>query len=79
MKPILYVHIAAGILGLIAGYIALFVGKGSRLHRKAGQIFVGAMSVVSVLGFSEAVSRNVAPAVNVTAALLTTYLMVTPW
>ena len=77
MKPILYIHIAAGILGLISGYIALFVGKGSRLHRKAGLIFVGAMSVVSVLGFYEAVSRNVAPAVNVTAALLTTYLIVT--
>jgi len=47
MKPI---HIAAGILALIAGAIALYAIKGSWLHRKSGMVFVGAMMVMSSMG-----------------------------
>ena len=39
----LAIHIIAGSLGLIAGYIALYSAKGAPLHRKAGMVFVYAM------------------------------------
>ena len=77
MKPIYLVHIVAGVLGLIFGYAALFAGKGGRLHRRSGTGFVYAMLTVTVFGLVMAVSQGVAPAINVPAALLTAYLIIT--
>ena len=71
------VHIVAGSLSLLFGYIALYAVKGTRLHRKAGMGFVFAMLTMGVAGLTIAVVRGVAPAVNVPAALLTSYLVVT--
>jgi hypothetical protein len=71
------VHIGAGSLALIAGYIALFATKGAWLHRKSGMVFVYAMLTMCTAGFSLAVGLNSGPAVNVPAALLTAYLVVT--
>jgi len=73
----LLIHITAGAVGLISGYLALFVAKGGRLHRKAGMVFVCAMLTMSVAGFTMTISRDIAPAVNVPAALLTAYLVIT--
>lgn len=47
MKPI---HIIAGLLALIAGAVALYALKGSKLHRKSGLVFVGAIMVMSSSG-----------------------------
>jgi uncharacterized membrane protein len=47
---ILPVHIAAGSLALVLGYVALFAAKGSILHRRSGLGFVGAMIVMSLTG-----------------------------
>jgi hypothetical protein len=47
---LLPIHIIAGLVGLIAGAIALSVRKGAKLHRKSGMIFVYAMLVVSITG-----------------------------
>ena len=47
MKPI---HITAGLLALLAGAVALYVVKGSKLHRKSGMIFVVAMMVMASTG-----------------------------
>ena len=47
---LLPIHIIAGLLGLVAGAIALSVRKGAKLHRKSGMIFVYAMLVVAVTG-----------------------------
>jgi uncharacterized membrane protein len=77
MKPIYLVHIIAGSLGLIFGYAALFAAKGGRLHRRSGKGFVYTMLTVAVFGLVIAVSRGVAPAINVPAALLTAYLVIT--
>ena len=41
--PFLFVHILAGIVGVITGYTALFAGKGSQLHRSSGMGFLYAM------------------------------------
>ena len=77
MRMIYVVHIVAGALGLLAGYVALYSAKGAVLHRKSGIVFVYAMLTVCVAGTAIAALRNVAPALNIPAALLTSYLVIT--
>ncbi len=43
---LLPVHIAAGCVGIVTGYTALFAGKGTRLHRRSGMGFLYAMLVM---------------------------------
>lgn len=44
---LLPIHIAGGSVAIIAGYVALFVGKGSNVHRKVGLAFVVGMIVLA--------------------------------
>jgi uncharacterized membrane protein len=44
------IHVIAGLLALAAGAVALFVVKGSRLHRKSGLVFVIAMLTMASTG-----------------------------
>ena len=71
------VHILAGSLSLIFGYVALYSAKGAALHRKSGMLFVYAMLTMAVFGTLIATVRGVAPAINVPAGLLTAYLVIT--
>src|SRR5256885_517553 len=74
----LYVlHIAAGTVSLVSGFIALFGGKGTPLHRRAGLFFFVAMLVMCVAGGTIAATKNVAPRLNISAAVLTAYLVIT--
>ncbi len=77
MDMTLAVHILAGGLGLISGYIALYSAKGATLHRKSGILFVYAMLAMSLLGMTIAIGRNVAPAINIPAGLIASYLVIT--
>jgi uncharacterized membrane protein len=77
MRIAYVVHILVGILVVLAGYVALYATKGATLHRKAGMVFVFAMLTTAVLGMVISVVRDVAPAINVPAALLTSYLAIT--
>ena len=77
MQTTLYFHVLAGALALVFGYVALFASKGSRLHRRSGRLFVYAMLTMALGGLVVAAGRGVAPAINVPAALLTAYLVVT--
>src|SRR6185503_12507926 len=69
---LLPIHIAAGGLAVILGFVALFVKKGGTVHRKSGLWFVYAMLVMgttaSILEFLKS-----AAATNVVAALLSMY------
>jgi uncharacterized membrane protein len=71
------VHILAGTLALVFGYVALYAAKGERLHRKSGRLFVYAMLTMCVAGTTIAAVRGVAPAVNIPAGVLTAYLVIT--
>jgi uncharacterized membrane protein len=71
------VHIAAGSLSLVVGYIALYSAKGGTLHRRAGMLFVYAMLAMCAFGATIAATRDVAAALNVPVAILTSYLVVT--
>jgi hypothetical protein len=77
MRLLYLVHIAAGTVGLIAGYGAIASAKGAALHRKTGMVFVYAMLTMATLGSVIAATRNVAPALNIPAALVTAYLVIT--
>lgn len=76
--PALYlVHILAGALGLLSGYLALSASKGGSFHRRAGMVFVCTMLTMGAGGFLIAALRDVAPAVNLPAAVLMGYLVFT--
>ncbi len=47
IKPLLFLHIAAGSVALASMLIPIVAIKGGRLHRRAGWVFVGAMAIVS--------------------------------
>jgi uncharacterized membrane protein len=56
------VHILAGSLVVLAGYVALYAAKGATLHRKSGILFVYAMLATSLFGMVIAAARDVSPA-----------------
>ncbi len=70
-------HITAGVLALVFGAVALYAAKGSPMHRRSGAVFVYAMLATCFGGLVMAIGRGVAPALNVPAALLTAYLVMT--
>ena len=72
---VLYLHIGAGTLGLLAGAAALGFRKGSRLHRLAGNIFVVAMLVMSGIGAAVAPFLPTPERASVIAGGLTFYLV----
>lgn len=79
MTIVLPLHIAAGMLALVGGYLALAVAKGAAAHRRSGLLFVGAMTVMSLSGaLMEAVTTSVT-SVNVVAGLVTFYFVATAW
>src|SRR5688572_20667915 len=77
MRTMLLIHIGAGGLGLLSGYVALSATKGAALHRKTGLFFVCVMLTMAVTGMMISALRGVAPAINIPTALLTSYLVIT--
>ncbi len=77
MGVALLTHIGAGGLALAAGYIALYAPKGRTLHRKSGMLFVYTMLVMAFFGALVTVLRDAVPALNLAAAVLTAYLVIT--
>lgn len=77
MKMVYAVHILAGSLGLLTGYVALYSAKGAVLHRRSGMLFVYAMLTMCVFGTLIASVRDVAQAINIPAGVLTAYLVIT--
>src|SRR5688500_10789588 len=78
LRALLVVHILAGAVSLIAGYVALATAKGATVHRRSGIVFVAAMLVMCALGGVLA-ARGGGPWgwVSFRAATLTAYLVVT--
>ena len=77
MRMTYLVHIVAGCVVVLSGYIALYATKGARLHRRSGMLFIYAMLTTAVGGMAIAAVRDVAPAINIPAGLLTSYLVIT--
>ena len=62
-------------MGLVAGTVAMFVRKGRRWHRVAGQVFVGGMFCLASSGAVIAYMRSEPP--NIIAGLLTMHMVTT--
>ena len=75
MQAPLLIHIAAGGVGIVTGYVALFAAKGAGLHRRSGMLFVFAMVTMATSGAVIGAFRGQLG--NVIAGLLTAYMVIT--
>src|SRR5215208_279563 len=71
---LLPIHIAAGMLAIVLGAVALSVKKGGTIHRRAGMLFVYAMLVMGVTASILEFFRSSVPT-NMIAAILTLYFV----
>jgi uncharacterized membrane protein len=75
---LLPIHVAAGGLAIVLGAVALLSRKGGTIHRRSGQLFVGAMLVMgttaSILGLRQGLTDG-----NVMAGFMTAYFVGTAW
>ncbi len=76
-SPILLLHVASGTLGMLSGFVAVFLRKGSRQHGLAGNVFVISMMSLSASGVYLALMKH-QPG-NVLGGTLTLYLVATAW
>jgi uncharacterized membrane protein len=76
-SPVLPVHVAGGMAGIVAGAAALVFRKGGARHAFAGRIFVVAMMVMAVGAVYLAIIKNQPN--NVGGGFLTFYLLGTAW
>jgi hypothetical protein len=76
-SPLLPVHIAGGITGILFGAAALIYRKGSARHALAGKVFVAAMLTMASAAVYLAVLKN-QPG-NMGGGIFTFYLILTAW
>ncbi len=76
-SPLLFLHIIAGTLGMLSGFVAVFLLKGSRRHGLAGNVFVVAMLSLGASGAYLAVMKS-QPG-NILGGIFTFYLVATAW
>ncbi len=78
MHPLVFIHICAATVSMLAGFMAIAFRKGSGLHHAAGTVFFGSMLVMSSsAAYLGAFHKPIM--INVIAALLTFYLVCTAW
>ena len=80
--PLIYVHITAGIIAIIAGSVAVTAKKGERLHRVVGTVFVFAMVVLAAMATYLATSLLGAlrgQMANVAGGIFALYFVSTAW
>lgn len=77
MTLIMILHIVMGTIAVLAGAAALFVRKGSRLHRRIGNIFFITMTIMAAAGIYLALVLPMA--ISVLVGVFTIYLVVTSW
>jgi hypothetical protein len=76
-SAILAVHICAGTFGLLSGFAAAFLRKGSPRHILAGKVFVASMLTMAVGAMYLGIVKNQPP--NFFAGIMTFYLVGTGW
>jgi hypothetical protein len=76
-SPILALHITAGVIGILAGFVAAPFRKGSRWHGMAGNVFVVSMMTMGACASYLAVMKH--QMANVFGGLLTIYMVTTAW
>ena len=77
VSPLLAFHIAGGAIGVVSGFAAVSVKKGSRWHARIGNVFFVSILCMSGAGVILAIAKS-QPS-NVFGGLLTFYLVATAW
>jgi uncharacterized membrane protein len=77
VSPILAFHICSGVLGLLAGAVAICARKGSHLHKRSGNVFVLSMLGLAGSGICLALAKSETG--NMLGGALTFYLVATAW
>jgi hypothetical protein len=75
--PVLVLHIIAGTLGMLSGFAAMALRKGSRRHSIVGDVFVVSMLALALSGTYLAVLKS-QPG-NILGGTFTFYLVLTAW
>lgn len=70
-------HIGAGCIAILSGWVAVSASKGGPLHRKAGTVFAVAMLVMAVMATGLAIWIHQVE--NIAAGLLAFYFVATAW
>jgi uncharacterized membrane protein len=78
MSPLLLLHISAAVVGLLSGFLAMSLRKGSGLHGAAGTVFFVSMLCMSASAAYMAAFMQ-PNMLNVVVGLLTFYLVATAW
>jgi hypothetical protein len=76
-SPLLWVHIAGGAVGLLSGFLALVLRKGSQRHRVVGRVF--AVSMMCMAGAAAWLAFMKSQPSNVLGGTLTLYFVATAW
>jgi hypothetical protein len=76
-SPLLLLHIIGGALGILSGFVAVSLRKGSRWHGMAGNVFFISMLTMSGCGAYMALMKSQTS--NVFGGLLTFYMVATAW
>lgn len=77
-KILLVIHVVSATLGLLSGYLAMILRKGSGLHGAAGTVFF--VSMIAMSSSAVYIATFLSPiAINVVAGLLTFYLVSSSW
>jgi hypothetical protein len=77
LAPLLPVHIAGGVVGMLSGAAAMTFRKGSPRHVLAGRIFVVSMLIMGAAAVYLAVVKHQSN--NIGGGILTCYLVGTAW
>ena len=72
---LLPLHIVAGLTAIVAGYVAIVVIKGARMHRRSGTIFIYAMLALGLTGAIMATVKH-QPA-NIVGGVMALYMAAT--
>lgn len=75
--PLLFLHIAGGMIGLLSGTVAMVYRKGSRGHRMAGDVFVVSMLSMGICASILALMKHQPD--NFFGGLVTFYMVTTAW
>jgi len=76
-SALLTFHISAGVIALLSGVAAMIFKKGSRAHRKSGNIFVLSMLIMSSSAAYLALTKLIL--LSVLGGLMTIYMIATSW
>jgi hypothetical protein len=75
--PLLFLHIAGGMVGLLSGTVAMLYRKGSGGHRLCGDVFVVSMMIMGACGSILALMKHQPD--NFFGGLVTFYMVTTGW